>query len=413
MADAPQRLTVWLDGQPVADLDNTRRGLRLKYRTDILEEYGGRPLLSCSLPVRNREQDPTNFFDGLLPEGQFRAVLAANASLHVRDTYGLLTRYGRDVAGALMIADADHDLATRPGSVEPLSEAGLEAEVAALPTRTLGIHEDSELSIAGMQNKILLVRLNDRSWGRPIAGAPSTHIIKLDSQSHPGVVAAEAAAMKLARAVGLTTVDVELRRVGAIDCIFVERFDREVVDGLTHRIHQEDACQALGLPPDQKYELAGRGVRRSGGGPEFSQVAAILDKHASDQSHELEQLAKVAAFTAIIGNSDAHGKNLAFLHRKRGEITLAPLYDTVPTVMFPRLKDEAAMTIGGAVNLQTVDSSAIARETRLWNFDPERSVSAASDVAKALIEAIETETIDPDGDVAELVRSRCPRFIVA
>ncbi len=413
MTDRPRRLTVWLDERPVADLEEARRGLRLRYRSEILEEFGGRPLLSCSLPVQYRPLDATNFIDGLLPEGPFRAVLAARVSLNANDTYGLVARYGRDIAGALVVLDADQDLGERRGSIEPLDEGALEAEVDSLPTQPLGIHDDSELSIAGLQNKLLLVRLDDGGWARPVAGSPSTHILKLDSQAHPGIVAAEAAVMTLARAVGLTTVDIELSRIGGIDCIIVERFDREVVAGQVRRIHQEDACQALGLPPARKYELPGRGVFRDGGGPEFSQIAGILDKHAVDAPHELEQLAKAAAFTAITGNSDAHGKNVAFLHRRAGAVTLAPLYDTVPTVLFPKLKNEAAMTIGGAVNLETVDSAAIGREAKLWHFDPDRSVQAASDVATALLNALETGPIDPDGEVARLVRSRCRRFIVS
>jgi hypothetical protein len=75
----------------------------------------------------------------------------------------MVARYGRDIAGALVVLDADQDLE--------------------------GIHDDSELSIAGLQNKLLLVRLDDGGWARPVAGSPSTHILKLDSQSHPGVVA--------------------------------------------------------------------------------------------------------------------------------------------------------------------------------------------------------------------------------
>jgi len=413
VSDRPDHLTIWFDERPVADLDDTRRGLRLRYRPEILEEFGGRPLLSCSLPVQYRPLDATNFIDGLLPEGNFRAVLAAKASLNANDTYGMVARYGRDIAGALVVLDAGQDLEERRGSVEPLDEAELEAEVAALPTRPLGIHDDSELSIAGLQNKLLLVRLDDGGWGRPIAGAPSTHILKLDSQSHPGVVGAEAEVMALARAVGLTAIDVELNNIGGIDCIIVERFDREIVGGRIRRIHQEDACQALGLPPAKKYELPGRGAFRGGGGPGFSQIASLLDKHAIDAPHELEQLAKAAAFTAITGNSDSHGKNLALLHRVAGAVTLAPLYDTVPTVLFPKLKDEAAMTIGGAVNLETVDSAAIEREAKLWHFDPCRLVQAASDLALAVLDALETGSIDPDGDVARLVRSRCGRFVVS
>lgn len=150
--------------------------------------------------------------------------------------------------------------------------------------------------------------------------------------------------MRLARAVGLTTVDVEPADLGGIDCLIVEQFDRVIVNGEVRRIHQEDACQALGLAPTRKCELPGRGAFPGGGGPEFSQVAGLLDKHAIDACHELEQLARVAAFTAITGNADAHGKNLGLL-------------------------------------------------------DPDRSVLAASEMALALLEALESASVDPTGDV--------------
>ncbi|GJM37714.1 MAG: hypothetical protein DHS20C19_10810 [Acidimicrobiales bacterium] len=50
----------------------------------------------------------------------------------------MVARYGRDIAGAVVVLDADEDLDARRGSVEPLDEAGLEEEVAALPTQPLG-----------------------------------------------------------------------------------------------------------------------------------------------------------------------------------------------------------------------------------------------------------------------------------
>lgn len=36
-------------------------------------------------------------------------------------------------------------------------------------------------------------------------------MLNLDSQAHPGIAAGEASAMKLARSIGLTTVDIDLR----------------------------------------------------------------------------------------------------------------------------------------------------------------------------------------------------------
>ena len=407
----PDQLTVWLDTTPVATIEEHKGRVRLRYLPEVLAAHAGQPLLSCALPVQHRPFDATNFFDGVLPEGQFRAVLAARASVSAADTFGLLIRYGRDVAGALVVTGADEPMSN--AAIDPLSHGALEDEVASLPDQPLGIHDDSELSIAGMQNKLLLVKLED-GWGRPLGGAASTHILKLDSQSHPGVVTAEVAAMKLAKAVGLTTVDIELSNISDIDCLIVERFDRTTVDGQTRRIHQEDMCQALDLPAIRKYELAGRGADRSGGGPEFAQVAGLLDEFADDQLQELQRLAKVATFTALIGNADAHGKNLALLHHSASEVTLAPLYDTVPTVLFPRLKDEAAMTIGGATNLNVVNAATIAQEASLWHFDTNLATGAARDVAQQVLDCLD-DVVEANSEIEQalvkLVRNRAERFL--
>jgi serine/threonine-protein kinase HipA len=406
-------LVVWLRGLPVADIRRKRQRTHLTYRPEFVNDALGKLLLSCSLPVQRRAIDATNFFDGVLPEGQFRAALSARAGVVASDTFGLLERYGRDIAGAMTVTTAGRPEDLGHGSVLPLNRQELENEVSSLPDRPLGVHDDSELSIAGMQNKLLLVRMNDGGWGRPVGGAPSTHIVKLDSQSHPGVVAAEADAMLLARHVGLTSVEVQLDVLGGIPCIIVERFDRTVLAGQTTRTHQEDACQALGLSPLRKYELRGRGALPSGGGPEFEQIAGLLDLYAHDQVAELEVLAKIATFTALIGNADAHGKNIAFIHDAEGHVRLAPLYDTVPTVLFPRLKNEAAMTIGGLVDLAAVDLAAIGREARRWHLGAGRAERAATETAEQLLAGLEQGLIDTNGPVAELVRHRCERFLSA
>lgn len=404
-------LIVWLGEEPVAELRRHRSRLQLQYRPEVVERFGGLPLLSCSLAVRHRPADATNFFDGLLPEGQFRAALAARARLAATDIFGLLARYGRDIAGAVAVGDPADDLANRSPRILRLTASDLDDEVARLPNEPLGLHDDSELSIAGFQNKMLLVSVGPGEWARPIAGTPSTHILKVDSQAHPGVVAAEADAMRLARTIGLTTVDVELTTFSGVPCLIVERFDRLVESGTVHRLHQEDACQALGLPPTQKYELPGRGQHRAGGGPELEQIARLLDTYARDQVDELTRLVRVATFTAAIGNADAHGKNLAFLHTARGEVVLAPLYDTVPTVLFPRLKDEAAMTIGGATDLATVSVSDIVREAGRWHLDAVKARTAAIETAESLRDASISGVIDALGPVARLVQARVERLL--
>jgi hypothetical protein len=53
----------------------------------------------------------------------------------------------------------------------------------------------------------------------------------------------------------------------------------------------------------------------------------------------------VVTFTVAIRNADAPGKNLSLLHPAPGIVSLAPLYDTVPTVMWRKLPARAAMWI--------------------------------------------------------------------
>jgi serine/threonine-protein kinase HipA len=405
--DRPPALVVWMHGQPVAELTD-RRGIRCRHLPEAIDRFGlNVALLSCSLPTGPRPVDATAFFDGVLPEGQLRAALAARAGVLATDTFGLLARYGRDVAGALVIAPPDVEPGAG-GAVLPLDDDELAAEVQALPERPLGIHDDSELSLAGLQDKMLLVDLGDGHWGRPTGGAPSTHILKLDHRVHRGVVDAEADALTLARAAGLTTVEAQVRTVGDLRCLIVSRFDRVIEQsGAVVRLHQEDACQALGRPPTQKYEL-----RQGGGGPELEEVARLLDLHApGNQDEQLDRLASVAAFTAMIGNVDAHGKNLALLHDGPGQVGLAPLYDQVPTVLWPALVSDAAMSIGGVVSLAAVGSDAIEREARRWRHSPARASAAASRTAEAVLGAIDAGAIDPGGALAAVVRARAPKLL--
>jgi serine/threonine-protein kinase HipA len=175
-SERPERLSVFLGDNKVAELTEDRKSVVwCQYLPETLDRFDRNfPLLSCSLPVLHGRQDATHFFDGLLPEGLRRVAWASKAGIAPHDTFGLLARFGRDVAGALVIAEPGFE-PTNPLRAEnplarPLSDDQLEAEVAALPDNPLGIHSDSELSLAGLQDKMLLVRLGDGSWARPIGG---------------------------------------------------------------------------------------------------------------------------------------------------------------------------------------------------------------------------------------------------
>jgi len=63
-------------------------------------------------------------------------------------------------------------------TAEPLDEDQLAGLISSLRTAPLGVGDRIRLSLAGVQEKLLLTRLPDGRWGRPVDGTPSTHILK-------------------------------------------------------------------------------------------------------------------------------------------------------------------------------------------------------------------------------------------
>src|SRR4051812_1118483 len=181
-----ETLGVWLDGVRVAELVHGRGGgITCRYSEEALDRWpANSPLISCGLPLGPRPRDALAFCKGLLPEGEALRAMAEQAGLATHQTFELLARFGRDVAGALVIAGEQPE--ERRFGVEELDRAGLEQAVEDLDDHPLGSHDDSELSLAGLQDKLLLVKLEDGSWGRPLRGRPSTHILKADDPYRPG-----------------------------------------------------------------------------------------------------------------------------------------------------------------------------------------------------------------------------------
>lgn len=401
-------LLVQLYGMVVAELTSTGPGRVTCHYTQAARDQWplNTALISCSLPLSRRPlKNASSFLRGLLPEGTALAAVAAQANVATFDTVGILARFGRDLAGAAVIAaDAEE---RGPGHVAAYPAAELEADVANLDERPLALHDDSELSLAGLQNKLLLVRTAD-GWGRPAAGYPSTHILKTEDRRYPGLVRMEAAALALARRIGLTTVTASVEMIADVDCLIVSRFDRRDATGTGEgrpgegaRVHQEDVCQALGVDIDAAER---RGKYQEYGGPSLQQAAALLSAFSADPPSELVQLLRATVFTYCIGNGDAHGKNLALLHTEPGVVTLAPLYDTVPTALWPQLPDRAAMSVNGQRRLTRVTGTDLVSEAISWPMDVGVARTGVRETAGQLLEA--TEDLDlPDG-LAGLVRAR-------
>lgn len=393
-----RRLGVWLDRALLGHITQARRRSPLMFEYDdavVAQRELNTPYLSCSLPVVEGRHAAGPFLEGLLPEGEHRNALARAAGVLSTDVRGLLARYGRDVAGAVTIVERDQPRADP--SVEPYSTEGLDAEVAGLASRPLAVYEDSELSLAGMQNKMLLVQTPE-GWARPLHGFPSTHILKADDRFRPGLVRAECAALNLARATGLEAAEAEVVTVAGVECLITRRFDRVASpDQQPRRIHQEDACQALGVT----VRSDGRGKYELEGGPTLWRIAGLLASWAVDPNAEQLRLLDHVLFTVAIGNADAHGKNVALLHPRPGEVVLAPLYDTVPTCLWPTLRTEAAMTVGGAVDMPAITLTDVLNEVRGWGLGTPAARARAVEMLERLLAAAESFDDKRDTQVRE------------
>lgn len=301
--------------------------------------------ISLSLPWREEPYTPAEsrpFFESLLPEGPVREQVARQLRLAPGDSYGLLQQLGRDCAGALQIAAAD-DPPLVPATYW-LDAGELDQLVSQLPRWPLGIRGVGgrvRLSLAGVQRKAVLVRDNAGRLGEPLDGMSSTHILKPDPQETglPGLAVNEFFCTRLATRCGLPAASVTLIDAAGRQCLLVERFDRDRTTWPPRRLHQEDLCQALGLAPDFKYQHPDWQL------PSYRALANLLDRHAIQPGLDRLAAARTVVFHFLVGNADAHAKNVSLLHLPDG-VRFAPLYDVVATAAYDDVGDELAMAIG-------------------------------------------------------------------
>ncbi len=401
-------LSIWLYGIRVASIQQERGRLRLSYTEEALGRYPlGAPLLSLSLPLtpqRYTHGVVRPFLDGLLPEGEARQAAANDFNVLREDTYGLIRALGRDCAGALVIQPADAPVPLPPTTLtaERLSDLEIGELIANLRDAPLGVGGRVRISLAGVQEKLLLTQLPDGTWGRPVDGTPSTHILKPEIARFSHTVENEAFCMRLAHNLGLLVAPVETTTLGGRRIIVVERYDRTVrADGSVERIHQEDFCQATGVLPDKKYE--------EDGGPSLRRIAEILQVTASPDS--LEALLRAVIVNVLIANGDAHGKNFSLLHASSGALRLAPLYDLMSTLVYG--DDRLAMYIDSVRRTDRVTADRIINEAGRWGMSERRATEILADIldrVPAAAEAARDETESFPPGVTAVVDSQVLRL---
>lgn len=317
------------------------RRFSFQYDQDWLAGESSVPL-SIGLPLRPEpytDDTARAFFANLLPESELRKVIARKLGLSEGNDYALLEAIGGECAGAVTLLPEGVPFSDT-GKYRLLLDEQLNALIKELPARPMLAGETGiRLSLAGAQNKLpVYYDENAQTIYLPVGNRASSHILKPPMTHYPATVENEIFCMQLADRMGLP-VPVTTLLVKEQMLYLVRRYDRPMdQDGRVVRLHQEDFCQALGITAESKYEKEG--------GPSLQRCFDLVRNISMTPVVDIRNLLSWVVFNYLIGNADAHGKNISLLFREDGPV-LAPFYDLMSTAVYPGLNERMAMRVGG------------------------------------------------------------------
>jgi len=318
-------LVAFINGQAVGSLLEADDVWSFQYAANWLESPERFPL-SPHLPLRAEpmvdgasQRSVQWYFDNLLPEEGQRLLLAGEARLDQADAFGLLSFYGAESAGSVVLLPQDER--EQAPVLLPLTHAALSARIRQMPGVPLMHAASKRMSLAGAQHKLAIV-MEQGELFEPAGAFPSTHILKPDhpAEDYPHSVVNEWFVMRLAGKLGLDVPPVY--RCYVPEPIYVvERFDRIKTEHGWQRLHAIDACQLSGLSRQFKYQ--------QGSVERLAQLANTCRSSAIARIRLFNWL----VFNILVGNNDAHLKNVSFLVTAGG-IQLAPHYDLLSTACY-------------------------------------------------------------------------------
>jgi serine/threonine-protein kinase HipA len=388
------KLYVCLDGKLTGTLEMTGARFIFAYTEEWLETPGAYPL-SQSLPLRPTQhtgKSVANYLWGLLPDNELTlASWARHFQVSARNPVALLSHVGEDCAGAVQFLREDRLEALlsedpKHPEIEWLTEKDVAHRMRHL-IRDAGAARESiaegQFSLSGAQAKTAyLYDPVEKRWGIPKGRTPTTHILKPVANDFDGFAENEHFCLALARSAGLSAARTDWHYFGGVPTLVAERYDRVQIEGLWHRIHQEDCCQALGISPASKYE--------SDKGPGFKQIMSLLDSSDNPQA-DRERLMKSACFVYLLAATDAHAKNFSLLYTRgtgRFSMRLSPLYDVASAWPYPRQIQvqnmKLAMQIGRHYRLKEIQPRHFEELAKNCGFSPDSMLAILQDMASRL-----------------------------
>jgi len=333
------RLRVWANELPMGWFGHEAGQYFFQYDDDWLNSE--HPYVLAPQFVLHPEpylgESVKTFFANLLPEGA--ALEEILSAIHMRDAspFEIIGQLGEELPGVLSVR-AEGNVPSVQQQYSPLTKEALSQRIKDRDQQKplLTSNDQSSMSLPGAQDKLGLRydARRDRLYDS-VGSTPTTHIAKPDTRLvkfQPSAIN-EYLCMRLAAAVKLPVPPVHLIQVPETVYI-VQRYDRIVSGEVVRCLHQVDGCQLLGLGQDWKYERQGLvSLKR------IVQALRGLQLPAKD----LLSFQRWVMFNYLIGNSDAHAKNISVLIDETG-YALAPFYDLLCVQVYG--DDTLALYIG-------------------------------------------------------------------
>ena len=372
-------------------LDEKSEQYGLEYAPSWLEG-GGFPVSPHLKPGECASESLKRFLANLLPEGRWLEELSASSHISRANIFGLVAAIGAETTGALTFRMGDERGDGVLTSFRLVTSDELAERISQRQNVSIAVWDGKpRLSVAGVQDKLPLLIRADGQMGFGEGELASTHILKFGTARALHLVINEFICMQLAKGMKLPVAEVSLARFGE-PVLVVRRFDRELNGDTVVRRHLIDGCQMLDLPPTYKYE---RPFGKGGDAAVIRSGANLPDLFASCRicrvpAAAMRDMLNWVLFQLLIGNSDAHGKNISFFVGPAG-IDMAPAYDLLNLDMYAAEYDrDFSMAIGDAFAPEDISPWELAEMCERCGLQKRLVAKTLTTMSEKLIKAMDT-----------------------
>ena len=147
------------------------------------------------------------------------------------------------------------------------------------------------------------------------------------------------------------------------------------------RLHQEDFCQALGIPSSRKYALSTD--------DNLKRAFQIISSYSKNPIEDVTAFWKMICFDYLVGNTDNHLKNFSLLYSADLScVSLAPAYDIISTTIYEGQTREMGIAINGKLNIDEITEEDLFLEAKKSGMSAKTTEKIYSEMKTNFTEAL-------------------------